>query len=299
MKKYLINILSISLLFVVIKGEVSSQSCPNNLIANPNFEIATQRQGYPNEVIPSLGWTSLIPLSNSTWNAVEFRKPNTALQPNWVPQPASGNYLAMWISNHQQNQTTYREGTLNKLITPILNNSGQYNLSFDYCCLNTCSNDGGSQGELMPEIGVYAIHNPNNMPYAAFQTSHIPNNLSLLPNGHIALLAKVKIDKKCGNELIVVNRPINEKGTKYIFNTSFDASILNSSITHILITHTDEVIVNASSYIGLDNFCITRIGNSDPCNELARENQRLRDELEKCCQRKPKPAIFNPKPNKP
>jgi hypothetical protein len=299
MKTHILKQISFSLLFILLKVDSFSQNCQNNVIDNPNFELAVQRSGYSNEVVPTQGWSSLIPQSNSVWNAVEYRKPNTALQPNWVPQPASGNYLAMWISNHEQNQITFREGAINKLISPILQNSGQYSLSFDYCCLNTCSNDGGSIGELMPEIGIYVVHNPNSLSYVPFQTSHLPSNLNLLPNGNIALLAKVKLDKKCGNELLISNRPINEKGTKYSFETAFDANILNNSITHILITHSDEVILDASSYIGLDNFCLTKLSATDPCLELAKENKRLREELEKCCVRKPKPGIFKPKKNKP
>jgi len=299
MKTHLIKLISFLLLFILSNVDSFSQNCQNNIIDNPNFELAVQRQGYTNEVIPTQGWTSLIPQSNSAWNAVEYLKPNTALQSNWVPQPASGNYLAMWISNKEQNQTTLREGAINKLIFPIVQNSGQYTLSFDYCCLNTCSNNGGGNGELMPEIGIYAVHNPNNLPYATLQTSHIPSNLNLLSNGNIVLLGKVKLDSKCGNERLVQNSTINEKGTKYIFETTFNAGILNNSITHILITHSDEIILDASSYIGLDNFCLTKLSSADPCTELARENKKLREELEKCCVRKPKPSIFKPKPKKP
>ena len=89
-------------------------------------------------------WSNLIGLAT-----VDYFVENEALQSNWIPQPASGNYLALWISNHYNANylTDYQSRRREELLVEFFNNT-KYRfilISFDYCCLNTCRNDGGNQ----------------------------------------------------------------------------------------------------------------------------------------------------------
>ncbi|MCB9308941.1 MAG: hypothetical protein H6567_02645 [Lewinellaceae bacterium] len=292
-----------------------AQECPNNLVINPGFENTQPDPSDARKVIPLSGWSNL----NTGLATVDYFVENEALQSNWIPQPASGNYLALWISNHYNAnyltdyQSRRREGAINKLSSSIIPNTGSYSISFDYCCLNTCRNDGGNQGEDMPKIAIYGINNPNNQSPATITGSHSPPNMGLFPGLSISLLATTTLNSECGNELYVVNNPsLQLRGTKYQFQETFNMNSINHEITHILITHSDDVIQDAMVYIGIDDVCIysleiPTISNCcQCCKDLEKENQELLAQLNKCCERNPKcckdpypkPNIRpNPKPN--
>jgi len=239
-------------------------SCKGNLISNPNFDSM------------GAGWSNI----NTGSSTVNFWDENTALQstpPNdWIPEPKSGNYMAMWISNVEVNGTDVkREGAFTKLINSIPPNSGTYRLSFDYCCLGYCglvqSNIGNHPPpNEMPQIGLYAVRNPSNSNPISIQESHVPSNNDLFGPGNVHALSEFSIDPNCGDEPYVTwqgQYVIDERSIKYHYEMTFNSSTLPFKMTHLMITHSNAIITNGYSqnFMGMDNFCLTKVkGGTKP-----------------------------------
>lgn len=300
------KVLNIFLLLLISQLAYGQDNCQNNLITNTGFENAQPDPGDNRKVIPLNGWTNL----NSGSTTVDYFIENEALQQDWLPQPPSGNYLALWIANNENIPSNYnsnpqsrrREGAINQLLSVIPINSGTYSISFDYCCLNTCKDDGGINGIDMPEIGIYGINNPTNNPPQSILGSHVPLNTNLYPNGSTTELALIKLNQECGNELHVINNPnMQFRGTKYHYQATFNMNSISHNITHILITHSDAIIINGNAFVGIDNICITSKENQEIsnccncCSSLQKENEELAAQLDKCCRTNPK-CCKKPKP---
>ena len=220
-------------------------TCNNNYISNPGFENGMT------------GWTSI-------GNSYTLYNASQALQPDWVPQPSSGKHCAIWVSNHLvNNNSTYngnfRSILLNQLNNSILPNSGKYKLTFDYACLNTCGKDGGNPSTF-PEISIYGLVGANNP--TSITGSHSPSNSNIFGTSRTFLMQTTSINNSCGKELNLrwMNQLYrNQRGKKYKLEFIFDSNIFNQNISHLMLTHSDQVIANGRVFISVDNFCLVKI----------------------------------------
>lgn len=266
----------------------SQNECQNNLISNPNFDNLSSNQfGSYSYMWASDGWSSM--RLNQT-SSLKFYSENQGLHPAWNPRPPSGNYAALWIQNWSSSSTVKRQGIINELNTPLEQNTGKYLMTFAYSCLNDCNGSGGNSLN-KPEISIYGINNPSNNDPINVSTSHLPSNIDLFGSTSTSLLSTFTLNESCGDERWVPD----ERGTKYSASFEIDMNSVSHEITHVMLTHSDQVLNNAEGYIGVDNFCLSSLENKPPeaqcckcCEDLQKENQKLTAQLQKCCSINPK-----------
>lgn len=258
------NYILISILFLVSMLGFSQQDfCPGNFFDNGDLEIGTTGASHQN--IDQAQGFSAIWAGGSLADYYPFNVPPSSSFS--IPAPATGNYAGFWISNHPFSNKVWREGLFNTFLTPIVANTGNYTFSFDVACLYK---DSGVDADV--ELGVYGIYNPSGGVGVTPTTQFTPDNLNLFP-GQTVLLGTIPLNGDCSN--IKQNVSVNIATT----------GMLITSITHIMITHSDNVISYADGggkrYIGLDNFCLTidedEQGETDYCcdsdvNEIVNGN---------------------------
>lgn len=226
-------------LFLLTSITVIAQQgfCQGNYFTNGDFEIGIPTN-QSNNITLADGWDKI-------WNGNsegDYYDQNSSAV-GTTPNPQSGDYGSLWITNEIINNATWREGMLNELTTTIPMGSGTYDFTFDIACLNGYGN---------AEIGIYAVYDPNAPgPYVypnAPTTSHLPTNLNLysasgLPQ-EIELLGTVPVPDQCN-------------GTRSTETFIFDSNILSLSgdITHIVVMASSNVTLGRK-YVGLDNFCM-------------------------------------------
>ncbi len=287
-----IKFISFLLLFVLLKTKSFSQDCQNNLIENPNFENISNSSTYEVSIIE--GWNSLFTGNQSS----KFYKPGHCIYTNnvpsaWHPTPQNGNHGAFYVTTNPSHGIQFRQGLTNKLNNPLT--PGEYKLKFFYSCCGACITSHGPayvQGNPR-SISIYGIKSNGNLPQInPPQSFNSPSNLNIYGNGSTVHISTKSLRDGCG----VTGSSAGYKTEIEVLFTIVDPT----PITHLMILSSD--IPNNCGIpvmVSFDNFCLTKLSSADPCTELARENKKLREELEKCCVRKPKPGIFKPKPKKP
>ncbi|WP_143521362.1 hypothetical protein [Psychroflexus halocasei] len=159
------------------------------------------------------------------------------------PTPSSGVFAGMWIENSSTTDATYREGMFNEMSQKIYENSGLYNLSFDYALMSgNCSTSNNVK------IGVYGINYSSSDPLPATPTGiGTPSNLDLFGTTNTVFLGEIVISSTTTN-------------TWQSINITIDTSSLTfptDGINHIMITNShlplDEY---GKMFVGFDNFCL-------------------------------------------
>lgn len=221
-------------------------SCPNNVLPNAGLE-----QGNPstadNDIDNAVGFSRIW----ATGNFAGFYPANYSpygLQA--FPSPATGNYAGCWIVNGGSSSSTdYRQGFKVELATPILANSGTYDLKFDMACLKSSGTG---------EIGIYGIYNPSNA-FSVQPTGHsTPSNMNLFGTNNTVLLGTVSIG---GFSTTKTTHTIS-------FNTN---SFPTNGVTHFFITKSDNQNIRGMKYVTFDDFCLESTGAGTPvhCPKVA------------------------------
>lgn len=245
---------SLGLLLILGATQMNGQTCPGNFISNGNFETggAATIGSEDNNIVDAAGWSGIWWSSASgggsaSWG--DFYIPT--IVPSYVtvspPTPASGNYAGFHCSNTDPFTTNleWREGIRNTLSTPILNNSGNYTLKFEMARL---------LGWGTSELAVYGLNNPA-LTSEFISSFSSPSNSGIYGSANTVLLGR-----------ILINNPISSTKTIKTINFSSSISGFPTQINQIFITRSDyyggalnpELIpINGSSYISLDNFCLT------------------------------------------
>lgn len=215
----------------------NSTFCPGNFFTNGDFEIGVPTN-VSNNITLASGWDKIW-AGNS--EADYYDQFNAAI--GAPPSPASGDYGSLWIDSRNLSNSTWREGMLNELATPVPLNTGNYAFSFDIACLH---------GSGDAEISVYGIYDPNypgGYVYANSPTaSHTPLNVNLfsasgLPQ-EIVLLGTVPVPNQC-----------DDTYNSMTFSFSTNGLALTGNITHIAIASSD-AIIQGGKYVAVDNFCM-------------------------------------------
>lgn len=232
-----------SWLFITSSLFSQQEFCLGNFFDNGDLEIGTPTP-FPQDIDLAQGFSAIW----GSGSLADFYAFNAG--PFTYPSPATGNYAGFWVSNHAFTNTTWREGLYNTFLTPIAANTGNYTFTFDIACLYK---DAGINADV--ELGVYGIYNPTAALGATPTDQFTPDNLNLFP-GQTVLLGTIPLNGDCSN--IKQNVSVN------IATTGMPIT----SITHIMISHSDTVINYGADgggkrYIGLDNFCLT-IDDQEP-----------------------------------
>lgn len=213
--------------------------CPGNVVQNGMFE-----QGTPDGTDESIGlandWGAIWSNSASTG---DFYNTNTAPSPFGVPLPLTqGNYGAMWC-RLQGTQPQWREGLMNKLGTPIGQNTGCYDLTFKLACLFN------NPGPNYPGVSVFGVSTTGFGTGAIIDGSTPPNTDLFLPLATAVELGTYQIPDSCDQDF-----------QEIVFN--FNSSILPAGgITHIFFTRADGM--PGVEYVAIDDVCLVEA----PCPE--------------------------------
>lgn len=162
------------------------------------------------------------------------------------PTPQSGVFAGMWIENstNPNRDSTYREGMFNELTASINQNTGIYNLTFDYSNMSgTCASTNDVK------VGVYGVYHPNSNPLPTSPTGlSMPSNIDLFGAANTVFLGEVTISASTTN--------IWENAS-----FSIDTGVLTfpvNGINHIMITNSHQPFNHyGKMYLGFDNFCLT------------------------------------------
>lgn len=159
-----------------------------------------------------------------------------------APTPNSGVFSGMWILNSLTSNQVYREGMFNQLTTPILSNTGSYNLNFDYAKMSTAAS-----GDVT--IGIYGIHYSSGVLPPNPTSSSVPSNLDLFGSSSTVLLADIVVGSSSTNSWANAN---------VVFDTN-SITMPAGGITHIMITgsHNFSPDEFRLMYMAFDNYCLT------------------------------------------
>lgn len=220
-------------------------SCPG-FIQNGDFEIIT---GDPNASIDqdidlATHWK---PLWQSGSLADLFNDTTTNYGAGCFvgPTPTSGVFAGMWIENttNPAGNATYREGMFNELTISIHQNTGIYNLSFDYA--NMSQNCASSRDV---KIGIYGVYHPGSDPLPANPTGiATPTNIDLFGAANTVFLGEIIVTSSTSNTWITTSISIDTSTLTFPAN----------GINHIMVTNSHLPFVDyGKMFLGFDNFCL-------------------------------------------
>lgn len=221
-------------------------SCPG-FIQNGDFEIIT---GDPNAFIDedidlATDWKALWQSSDSLADLFDDTTTYFGTGCFTAPTPSSGVFAGMWIENSTDPNRSpdFREGMFNELTVTINQNSGLYNLSFDYANMSeacSASND--------VKVGVYGVYHPNANPLPASPTGiSTPTNLDLFGASNTVFLGEVVITSTTTNAWQTATFSIDTSALTFPTN----------GINHIMITNSHLPFDDyGKMYLGFDNFCL-------------------------------------------
>lgn len=219
--------------------------CSGNRFTNGDFESVT---GNPNasvdmDIYLAAGWnTAFVAIgSNNSYDATsaDIACGGTTLLASaggTIPTPNSGIYAGMWIVNNGPTPSDRGENMLNKLVTPIPFNTGNYTF--------TCDTAMGFKGAQAINIGVYGVYNPND---AVATNSMTTNPLNYWNNPSVNVV-----------KLGAITPSLNLSTAWESLTFTFNSSVLPpNGITHIMIAG-DNIPVDAwkRDYLLFDNFCM-------------------------------------------
>ena len=216
-----------------------TSTCPANYLLNGNLEAGLPPGG--DQAIDGANFFSRI---WGTGSLADYYIATSAAGGFTPPTPATGDYISCWIANNNSGGTTYREGFKSELASPILANSGSYELTFDLACLHRWG---------ISELSVYGVDNSSGVLPATPTGAFTPTNPNLFGPGNTVLLGTINLAGSCSNAKI--NQSI-------IFNSN-GVGFPTSGITHFFITHSDNS--------AFDNFCLHSF-YQPPCPEITNTN---------------------------
>lgn len=241
---YLRLLLATTLCWSMGPGVNAQVFCAGNRFDNGDFEIGTPTLS-DQDINLAQGWHAIW----GSGSLADFYPFNFAPAGFTPPCPPSGNYATFWVSNVSETNTTYREGLYNQLLSPISANTGIYTFTFDMANLSSYGSS---------EIGLYGVYNPSSAPSATPTASHVPNNINLFGAPNTVLLGTIPVPPKgCNKQNYVVT-----------FSSNTTAGFPNLGITHILITHSDNII-NGKAFVGVDNFCLHTTTTTEICDNIS------------------------------
>lgn len=223
--------------------------CPGNYFTNGNFETITgnPNNNGSNDINLSSGWLALWAGGGGT---SDLACAGTAHGLGSIPTPNSGVYSGMWIinsPNRTNENRTYREGMYNKLATAVPSNSGNYTFNFDIA-------NGGGSSNASVLIDIYGVHNPSDIVGTTPVNCYNPSNYNLWaadPTVDVVLLG-------------TITTPVGLTNTWTSQSITFNSNIATSSITHIMIARSEQVVTTWSKrYINFDNFCMQLNENNE------------------------------------
>lgn len=207
-------------------------SCNSGLLTNPSLEYGTPT-AFDNDINNATGFSSIW----ASGNLADFYSSTQGqFAPNFIPTPATGNYISCWIDH---NTRAKREGFKGEFSLPIPANSNwTYEFSFDRASLT---------GRGAVEIAIYGIRYYGVVPSAP-SGAFTPDNEAFYGTGSTVLLETITIPANEANS----NTKIRES---FRFRTD-GPNFPSAGITHFMITHSDNDNINGSRYIAFDNFCL-------------------------------------------
>jgi len=218
--------------------------CQGNIVQNGDFESNDPVPTTADDIANATSWSSIWSAANSTQNGNFLNSSITLHTSLTQPLPVSqGNYAGFWLDYSSDNNK--REGIMNTLVNPILQNSGCYTLEFMMACLGQQYNDPVLEVFGVPTTAVGTISSPFN------QTT--PMNSDLFTPAAISLGNFTVNTATCTNNFMTVN-------------IDFNSSILPAlGIDRIFFTRRDVPVGGSSggAYIALDDICLT----STPCDQ--------------------------------
>jgi hypothetical protein len=228
-------------LFLIPIASSQSNLCPDNIFINGDLENGTPSASHQ-DIGNAVGYSRI-------WAPASWADYYTATTgPFTPPTPATGNYAGCWIANNISGGTTYREGFKGELMFTLPPNTGTYTLTFDMACLGGWGNS---------EVAVYGLHNPGGVDASSPPTgAFTPDNMNLFPTGSTFLLNTIPISAtSCSNTKTNYSVSINTN----------DANYPAGGVTHIFVTHSDNMTINGAIYVGFDNFCLA-VSNDCPAS---------------------------------
>lgn len=220
-------------------------SCPG-FIQNGDFEIVT---GDPNVAVDqdidlATHWKPLWQLG-SLADLFDDNTTNYGAGCFSGPTPTSGVFAGMWIENftNPAGSATYREGMFNELSTTIHQNTGLYDLSFDYANMSeNCANSRDVK------IGIYGVYHPTSHPLPANPTGiATPSNLDLFGASNTVFLGEIVVTSTTTNAWITTSISIDTNSLTLPAN----------GINHIMVTNSHLPFANyGKMFLGFDNFCL-------------------------------------------
>jgi|GEM_PF-1744584 len=219
--------------------------CPGNCFTNGNFETLT---GDPNaavdmDIFLTTGWnTAFVAIgsnNSSDFSSADIACGGTTLLSSAggaIPTPDTSVYAGMWIVNNGPTPSDRGENMLNKLVTPIPYNTGNYTF--------TCDTALGIKGADVINIGVYGVYNPNDM---AAINSFTVDPLNYWNNPSVSVV-----------KLGVITPSSNLSAAWETLTFTFDSSVLPpAGITHIMIAGDNVPVASwKRDYLFFDNFCM-------------------------------------------
>lgn len=217
--------------------------CPG-LMQNGNFETVT---GDPNATLDNdidlaTSWGPLWGSGNGTGSLADLfdtATTNFGLSSFVAPTPANGVFAGMWIEDSNNSSPSFREGMFNQLSTPLLPNTGGYQVRFDYAVMSTDMSN-------PVKIGVYGVNFNGTLPPnpTSMQT---PSNLDLYGPGNSVYLGE-----------IVVPSGANNTYTSAIIGFNSDTLTMPAAgFTHIMITNSHLPFPDfGRMFIAFDEYCL-------------------------------------------
>lgn len=216
--------------------------CDTNFVQNGSFD-----DGIPN------GSDQNIQLATDwgpIWDSLQFSTAdfyNTTTIPAPFPGPyptSQGQFAAFWVGL-QGDQSIWREGAMNELLTTILPNSGCYDLSLKLACIF-------EQAFGSPGLCIYGVNAPGGFASGTITDGIDPDNLNIFAAGSTVELASYAIPSSCDANFQTLN-------------FQFNSSILPpNGITHLFITRCDGM--SGAEFVAIDDVCLSPGSCIEPCN---------------------------------
>lgn len=215
--------------------------CPG-LMQNGNFETleagADPNAVTDNDIDLATSWGPLW-ASGSLADLFDASTTNFGSSSFVAPTPANGVFAGMWIEDSNNSSPSFREGMFNQLSTPLLPNTGGYQVQFDYAVMSTDMSN-------PVKIGVYGVNFNGTLPPnpTSMQT---PSNLDLYGPGNSVYLGEIVVPSGAGNTYTTVIVGFN----------SDTLTMPAAGFTHIMITNSHLPLPDfGRMFIAFDEYCL-------------------------------------------
>ena len=224
------------------------RSCPG-FIQNGDFETlqagTDPNTSVDNDIDLALNWKELWQ-SGSLADLFNDTTTNYGAGCFTGPTPLSGVFAGMWIENNSNatGSATFREGMFNELTTTINQNTGVYNLTFDYASM---SDNCGASNDV--KVGVYGVYHNIVNPLPANPTGvGTPSNLDLFGSANTVFLG----------EVVISSATTNTWSTATLTIDTSSLIIPTNGINHIMITNSHLPFDDfGRKFLAFDEFCLT------------------------------------------